>query len=185
MQDKFRIAAYIFTAITIIIVCIIVALRRSIAVAIRVIKLGSRAMTNVPGVILFPIFSVILLVSLLVRSVRSASQRLDVFCRSFLARVCGNACAAVVVARAGAAPLCLCVYETEKHSASWFGRVMVVTMPGVDCCCFPPPPPPTPPSLCAWLGGPVSAWPDLVGVCGSIPGLGGRHLAEQDPPGLH
>ena len=74
VQDKYRIAAYIFIGITVIVLCIVIALRRSIAVAIRVIKLGARAMGNVPGMVLYPIFDVTLLVSLLVR------ERCDVLC---------------------------------------------------------------------------------------------------------
>jgi hypothetical protein len=66
-QDKFRIAAYIFTGITIIIICIIMAIRKSISTAIKVIKLGTRALTANLSMLVFPLFVVALLVSLLVR----------------------------------------------------------------------------------------------------------------------
>ena len=66
-QDKYRIAGYICIGVTTIVLCIAIALRRSIAVAIRVIRLGARAMGNVPGMVLYAIVDVTLLVSLLVR----------------------------------------------------------------------------------------------------------------------
>lgn len=65
-KTRFKIAAYVFTVITILIVCVAVALRKSIATAVNVIKLGVRAVGNAPGVLIFPVFTVVLLVSLLI-----------------------------------------------------------------------------------------------------------------------
>lgn len=53
-QQAYRIVAYIFSAVVVIVFAMVVALRRSISTAIAVIKLGSDAMRHLPTLVLFP-----------------------------------------------------------------------------------------------------------------------------------
>ena len=53
-QEAFRIIAYIFSAVVIIMLIVVAALRRSITTAIEVIKLGSDAMKHLPSLLLYP-----------------------------------------------------------------------------------------------------------------------------------
>lgn len=55
-----------FTGITVIVMCLAVALWKSIRTAINVMKLGVRAMNNVPATIIYPIITVSLIFALLV-----------------------------------------------------------------------------------------------------------------------
>jgi hypothetical protein len=65
-QQAYRIAAYVFTVIAVLVFVIVLALRRSISVAIDVIKVGSDALRSLPSLVLFPITTVIALAVFLV-----------------------------------------------------------------------------------------------------------------------
>lgn len=58
-QSTYRIIAYIFTALTIITLLLVIALRRSIKTAIKTIKMGARALQELPTLLCFPLTTVI------------------------------------------------------------------------------------------------------------------------------
>ncbi|CAE7917592.1 unnamed protein product, partial [Symbiodinium sp. KB8] len=62
-------AAYAMTAISVLVLLVIVALRKSIGTAIRVIKMGAQALTSHKSLLLFPLTTVISLLALLAYTV--------------------------------------------------------------------------------------------------------------------
>ena len=58
-QQAYQIMAYLFSVIALIVLCIVVALRRSISTAIDVIKIGSDALRHLPSMIIFPLTNVV------------------------------------------------------------------------------------------------------------------------------
>ena len=59
--DTYKIVAYVFTGITIIVLCIVVALRGAIRTATKAIELGAEALQEIPSLLLFPITTVAVL----------------------------------------------------------------------------------------------------------------------------
>ena len=59
--DTYKIVAYVFTGITIIALCIVVALRGAIRTATKAIELGAEALQEIPSLLLFPITTVAVL----------------------------------------------------------------------------------------------------------------------------
>lgn len=57
----YKVLAFLFTAILLILLCMIVALRQSIRIAISVVKLGADAMRAVPSMLIFPFTTVVAL----------------------------------------------------------------------------------------------------------------------------
>jgi energy-coupling factor transporter transmembrane protein EcfT len=66
-QTAYRVVAYVFTAITLIVVAIIIAVRRSIATAVRVIKLGAESLQHLPSLVFFPLTTVVAITAFMVR----------------------------------------------------------------------------------------------------------------------
>lgn len=57
--DQYKIIAYVSTGILVIVISIVAAMLRSIAIAIQVIKIGCRALQALPELILFPVTNVL------------------------------------------------------------------------------------------------------------------------------
>jgi len=64
-KDKFKYAAWVFTALSIILVVVTIAVRKQIKDAIRIIKKASEAMKSRPWVVAYPLVTVAMLVALL------------------------------------------------------------------------------------------------------------------------
>jgi choline transporter-like protein 2/4/5 len=57
--DQYKIIAYVSTGVLVIVISIVAAMLRSIAIAIQVIKIGCRALQALPELILFPVTNVL------------------------------------------------------------------------------------------------------------------------------
>lgn len=60
-QSTYRIIAYVFTALTVITLLLVIGLRRSIKTAIKTIKMGARALQELPTLLCFPLTTVVAL----------------------------------------------------------------------------------------------------------------------------
>jgi hypothetical protein len=58
--------AYVMTAVTLIILAMIIALRKAIKTAVRVIKLGAESLQKLPSLVFFPLTTVVALTGFLV-----------------------------------------------------------------------------------------------------------------------
>lgn len=65
-EQAWRIIAYCLTAVTLIVICMVIALRNAIATAIKVIKLGAEALQQLPSLVFFPLTTVVALACFLV-----------------------------------------------------------------------------------------------------------------------
>lgn len=64
-KDKFKYGAWVFTALTIILIVVIIAVRKQIKTAIKILKKASEAMQKNPWVVAYPLVTVACLVALL------------------------------------------------------------------------------------------------------------------------
>ena len=74
-EQAYQILAYVFTAVTVIVFAVVVALRRSISTAVKVIGLGAESLQHLPSLVFFPITTVLAITAFAVRILHTCCSR--------------------------------------------------------------------------------------------------------------